>query len=129
MTFLKTFFAITLFTCFFTVKTNAQVSLNIDSVRQALSASQQNYKTKQSLNSFSNTPVSCVFATNSFKENAQITHNTAISPVDADKALFKNDKNPVQNTYILRDPVEIITDKNATVVERIVGALLLFSYL
>jgi hypothetical protein len=129
MTHSKSSFILFVFTVFLTVNAHTQVSLNIDSVRQSLSASQQNYKTKQPLNPFSSTPVSCVFATNSFKENAQITRNTAISPVDADKALFKNDKNPVQNTYILRDPFEIITDKNATAVERIVGALLLFSYL
>jgi hypothetical protein len=130
MTHLKTAFAITLLICFFSLKTNAQVGVNIDSIRKCLSISQQSFGIKPPPNSFSNKPVSCVFAINSFKENAQITHNTAISPVDANKTLFRKDKNPpVQNTYILRDPFEIITDKNATVVERIVGALLLFSYL
>jgi hypothetical protein len=128
MTHSKSSFVLFVFTVFLTVNAHTQVSLNIDSVRQSLSASQQNYKTKQPLNPFSSTPVSCVFATNSFKENAQITQNTAVTPVRANEALLRKDKNPVQNNYILRDPLEAVLDKNSTVVERIAGAILLLSY-
>jgi hypothetical protein len=72
MRHLKTFISITLLIGFIIVKAQAQVNPNIDSVRQLLLASQQNYKA----NSSNNKSVSCVFVTNAFREKVEFTNTT-----------------------------------------------------
>jgi hypothetical protein len=128
MTHLKTSFAIALLACFLSVKTNAQVSMNIDSVRKCLSISQQNYKA----NFPNDKPVSCVFATNAFRENDAIKHTPHSELPNANKPLSQNEKahlTPLRTDNIVtqNEIYYIFSPKSeATIVERAVTALLLF---
>jgi hypothetical protein len=128
MTFLKTSFAIALLACFLTVKTNAQVSMNIDSVRKCLSISQQNYKALSS----NNKPVSCVFASNAFRENDAFKQTPHSELPNADKPISQNSKASFipfrrDNIFTQNEIYYIFSPKSeATIVERAVTALLLF---
>jgi hypothetical protein len=128
MTNLKTSFAIALLACFLSVKTNAQVSMNIDSVRKCLLVSQQNYKA----NFPNDKPVSCVFATNAFRENDAFKHTPFSELPNADKPITQNGKAPftpfrTDNLVTQNEIYYIFSPKSeATIVERAVTALLLF---
>jgi hypothetical protein len=128
MTHLKTSFAIALLACFLSVKTNAQVSMNIDSVRKALSLSQQNYKANPS----NNKPVSCVFATNAFRENDAFKQTSRSELPNANEPKSSNGKAPLtqfrtDNVVTQNEIYYIFSPKSeATILERTVTALLLF---
>lgn len=128
MTHLKSSFAIAILTCFLSVKTNAQVSTNIDSVRKVLLTSQLNYKANPS----NSKPVSCVFATNAFRENNAFKQTSRSESPNANEPKSQNGKAPL--TLFRRDNIVtqneiyyIFSPKSeATIVERAVTALLLF---
>jgi hypothetical protein len=125
MTFLKTTITTALFVSFLHLNTQTQVGLTMENVSKSINASQQEYKSKLPRNPFSSTPFSCVFMTNSFRENNQIS-NYPDAPNNASEALYRFSKNPFQNQNF-KDPLEVIFSRDASVVERVAGAILLFS--
>jgi hypothetical protein len=137
MTHLKTSFAIAILACFLSVKTNAQMGVNIDSVRACLSTSQQTFGVKLQPNSFSNKPISCVFASNSFGVSYQNVNAQTDPCFDASEAIVRRNQSitpfiwsndPAKMLYDnTRDLKFILSSKsNATIIERTAAVVLYF---
>lgn len=128
MNYLKISIISVVITSLFTTQTQAQVSTNIDSVRKALSISQQNYKA----NPLNSKPISCVFATNAFRENTEFKHTQSSEPSSTNTPISQNGKSPLKqfrtdNLINQNEIYYIFSPKSeATILERTVSAILLF---
>ena len=127
MIYLKVTLIIGFLSCFVTTNTHAQASMNIDSVRKALLVSQQNYKAS----TLNNKPISCVFATNSFRENDAFRNNSRSESSTTHEPLPKKIATPPipisTNNVISQDEIYYIFSpkSNATMVERAILGILL----
>jgi hypothetical protein len=101
MTFLKTFFAIVLFACFLTVKTNAQVGVTMNHVKKSVV-----YKSPN--NSFRLKPHALNLPKISYYENPYYLRQA-------------------ENRNLSANSFEAIISRQSSVWERVVGGLLLFT--
>jgi hypothetical protein len=102
MTFSKTFFAIALFTCFFTTKTNAQVGVNMNHVKKSVVYKPQN-------NPFKLKPHALNLPKVSYLENPYYTREGE------------------NNASFGGNSLEAMFSRKSSVLERVAGGLLLFA--